>query len=121
MQDDTWPIPLSASDRDRINRLRRCLLARLYALFQKVPYASMEIQDLMAGCSTTPEDLNWNLVYLEKAGFVQLGRSYPPPPFVASAVAITASGIDLVEDGGALQDRLPIQSDRPETDSTPPQ
>jgi hypothetical protein len=116
MQNTPWPIPLTTEDRDRINRLRRCILGRLYQLFQEVPYASMEVEDFISGCGTTAEGLNWNLVYLEKAGFIQLGKSYPPPPFVASAVAITAAGIDLVEDGAELERRLPVSGDRAEAD-----
>ncbi len=79
-------------------QLRRCVLSFLYDMFKAHPFASIDVRDIEEHCSTTHEELNWNLVYLEKRGYVELGKSIDFPPYVAASVTITAEGIDLVED-----------------------
>lgn len=88
-------------------RLRRCVLETLYGIFRKYPYAVVELSQIESDCATDAEELNWNLVYLEKCGFVELGKSIQSPPYIASSVSLTAAGIDLVEDAEAFDGRFP--------------
>jgi hypothetical protein len=78
--------------------LRRCILERLYEIFKDYPYATVELKQIEEACQTDAKALNWNLVYLEKCGFVELGKSIECPPYIASSATLTAKGIDLIED-----------------------
>jgi hypothetical protein len=78
-------------------KLRRCVLSTLYAYFKQFPLATIGLDQLSEDCMALPSDLNWNLVYLEKSGWIELSRTYDEPPYVAASVALTAKGIDLVE------------------------
>jgi hypothetical protein len=50
------------------------------------------------------------MVYLEKCGYVELGKSVEAPPYVASTATLTAAGIDLIEDGDEFDRRFPDHS-----------
>ena len=89
------------------SELRRCILKTLYGLFQKFPYASIELGQIAEECRTDAGALNWNIVYLEKCGYVELCKSSESPPYVASSANITAQGIDLVEDESEFKRRFP--------------
>jgi hypothetical protein len=78
----------------------------LYRIFRRYPYAAVELKQLGEDCGVEPKELNWNLVYLEKCGYVELGKSVQCPPFVAASVTLTAEGIDLVEDAGRFERRF---------------
>jgi hypothetical protein len=54
--------------------------------------------------------LNWNLVYLEKKGFVSLSPSVDCLPYAACTASITGGGIDLAEDGEALSRQFPLEA-----------
>lgn len=88
-------------------RLRRCLLTTLYDSFRTLPYLQMEPEELRRACQVPLAQLNWNLVYLEKCGYVELSKTYASADHVASAVSITAEGIDLVENPSELTKRFP--------------
>jgi len=88
-------------------RLRSCILQTLYEMFKEYPYAQIEPGQIMEVCGTDARELNWNLVYLEKSGLVELGRSHDSPPFIACSVALTAQGIDLIENEDAFKSRFP--------------
>jgi hypothetical protein len=87
--------------------LRRCILENLYDIFKAYPYAVVELRQLAENCRVSPKELNWNLVYLEKRGYVELGKSVECPPYVASTVSLTALGIELVEDSDEFDRRFP--------------
>ena len=87
-------------------RLRRCIMKRLYALFQEYPYAAIELSLILEECQTNVRELNWNMVYLEKCGYVELGKSIECPPYIASSATITADGIDLVENENGFNRRF---------------
>lgn len=93
-------------------RLRKCLLLTLYERFKQFPYAVVEPQQLEADCRTTAGELNWNLVYMEKSGWVELGKSIECPPYIATSVALSASGIELVENESEFGRRFPEQHSR---------
>ena len=79
-------------------RLRQCILKTLYEMFIEYPYATAELRYIEERCQTDSKELNWNMVYLEKCGYVELGKSIECPPYIASSATLTAKGIDLIED-----------------------
>lgn len=89
--------------------LRRCILENLYAWFKDYPLAGIELSQLAQSCDTTARELNWNIVYLEKKGWVALDSSTDCPPYAACTVGLTGSGIDLVENPEALSQKLPLK------------
>jgi len=94
--------------KNRHSRLRRCILETLYALFREFPYAQIELRQLQDTCETERKDLNWNIVYLEKCGYVELSKSDESLPYVATSATITAAGIDLIEDKERLAKKFPL-------------
>ena len=93
--------------------LRRKMLRSLYASFREHPYAPVAMAELREACGVPPEDLNWNLVYLEKCGYVELGRAYEGSTYVASSAEIASAGIDLVEDEAAFGRKFPPEREHP--------
>ena len=92
-------------------RIRRCIMTTLYQYFTQVPYAAIELSQIALDCHVSPAELNWNIVYLEKSGLVELSKSYAEPPFVSSSAVITAEGINLVENEVQLDQRFPLSTD----------
>ena len=90
--------------------LRGCILHALYENFKAFPYATMEPLTIEEACGTDAATLNWNLVYLEKSGWVELGKSIDTPPYIACSITISASGIDLVENEVDFNARFTIPS-----------
>lgn len=90
--------------------LRRNIIQVLYELFKAVPYAAVDLGEIETQCQSDPATLNWNLVYLEKCGFVELGKAYETPPYVACSAMITEKGIDLIENEDAFNRKFPIKS-----------
>lgn len=101
MTADALEVPLTES-----LRLRRRVMEALYALFREYPYAPIELGHLQDACGVGAKTLNWNMVYLEKCGYLELDKSGDCPPFVACTASLTAAGIDLVEDAAAFQRRF---------------
>ena len=91
--------------------MRRCILLSLYQFFTAYPYASMEMSQLHETCGASPRDLNWNIVYLEKSGYVELSRSADCPPYVSCSASITGPGVDLVEDQKAFGNLFPVSGE----------
>ena len=99
------------SDKQQWFRLRRGIIELLYAHFMEFPYAPLEMEMLVEHCQVDAKSLNWNIVYLEKCGFVELGKSIETPPFVACTASITEKGIDLIEDAEKLNRKFPPDAD----------
>ena len=99
---------VSGNEGKPIYRIRRCVLSILYEYFKEVPYATIELSQISKDCRVSPKELNWNMVYLEKCGFVELAKSYTEPPFVSPSVVITAEGIELLEDENKFDKRFPM-------------
>jgi hypothetical protein len=95
-------------------QLRRCILNLLYERFREYPYAAVELRQMEEDCRVAVKELNWNMVYLEKCGLVELGTAVECPPYVASTVSLTARGIDLVEDAALFDMRFPRPDPPPE-------
>jgi len=89
-------------------RLRYRILIFLYDMFREHPNSPVDVRELEESCDTGPEEMNWNLIYLEKCEYIELGKSVPFPPHVASMITLTAKGIDLIEDRAALKKRFQI-------------
>lgn len=94
-------------DHTAVLTLRRCLLTKLYELFQKVPLAPAELRQLAECCQADAQALNWNIVYLEKKGWVTLSHDTNCPPYVSCYVELTGEGVDLVEDELAFERTFP--------------
>lgn len=90
-------------------RLRACILSQLYALFQQVPLAPVELRQLAEFCNVPAQALNWNIIYLEKKGWVRLSHDSNCPPYASCYVELTGTGIDLVEDAETF-DRVFLKS-----------
>lgn len=95
-------------------RLRRSILEMLYQKFQEFPYGSVELLQIAEESGAEAKTLNWNIVYLQKCGYVELGGSYDCAPYVAASVTITAAGIDLVEDRDRLRRRFTLENEAPD-------
>jgi hypothetical protein len=94
-------------EKRRPSALRRRILELLYDRFRAFPYASTELELLEDQCNTSCRELNWNLVYLEKSGLLELAKTPESFPYVASGAALTARGIDLVEDETEFDRKFP--------------
>ena len=97
-----WGKFLSESGLHNANQLRSCILEHLYTYFKKYPLASIELRQLAEACRTNAQDLNWNMVYLERKGWISLDLSADCPPYIACTAGLTAEGIDLIEDTAAF-------------------
>jgi hypothetical protein len=86
--------------------LRRCVLESLYAFFREHPFGLVELATLEDACRTDTRTLNWNLVYLDQCGYIQLDKSQDCPPHISCSVAITAKGIDLIENTSRFNERF---------------
>ena len=87
--------------------LRRCILKTLYDFFRAYPFGLAELRTIDESCRSDPEWLNWNIVYLEKCGYVELDKSMDCPPYVSCTAVITARGIDLVENFQKFDKKFP--------------
>ncbi len=96
------------SDGRRQFVLRRRIMEFLYERFQEFPYAFTELEAIEEACETASRELNWNLVYLEKSGLLELAKTPDSFPYVAAGAALTAQGIDLVEDEGEFDRKFPL-------------
>lgn len=97
-------------DKESWVRLRRCIIELLYKQFMEFPYAPLDMALIADHCNVEAKLMNWNIVYLEKCGYVELGKSIEAPPFVACSASITALGIDLIEDIEKFEGRFPSNS-----------
>lgn len=91
--------------------VRRSIMVTLYRVFQENPYLAVELSEIDEECGTDPKTLNWNIVYLEKCGYVELGKSHDSAPYIAPFASLTATGIDLVENRTRFNDRFPLKKE----------
>jgi len=89
-------------------RLRRCILELLYDMFKEVPLAQIELSHIEESCETDARELNWNMVYLEKCGYIEINKAADCVTHVGFAATITAAGVDLIENRSDFQNRFPI-------------
>lgn len=87
--------------------LRSCVMRHLYEWFKQYPLASIELRQLCEVCDADAGQLNWNLAYLQKKGWIDLDLSIDCPPFIACTAQISAEGVDLIEDAAAFEAQFP--------------
>ena len=68
----------------------------LYQRFTEHPYHRITPKEFIENLGVTQEKLDFNIVYLEEKGFVELQKPLEGSIFVGAR--ITTKGIDLVED-----------------------
>ena len=90
-------------------QIRRCILTLLYDYFKQFPLATIGLDQLADECGIAVSDLNWNIVYLEKSGCVELSKSYDEPPYIAASAVLTAKGIDLIENPVEFEIKFPTE------------
>ena len=100
---------ISSNDTPSFFDIRRCIMLHLYDFFKKFPLATIGLDQIADDCQIAVSDLNWNIVYLEKSGWVELSKSYDEPPYVAASVTLTAKGIDIIENDAEFDTKFPIE------------
>jgi hypothetical protein len=90
--------------------VRRKIMVLLYDRFRELPYAFTELELIEEFCGASRREVNWNLVYLEKSGYLELNKTPDSYPHVASGAALTAKGIDLVENPAEFDRKFPMAS-----------
>ncbi|MEO0225637.1 MAG: hypothetical protein ABIL05_01665 [candidate division WOR-3 bacterium] len=96
--------------------LRRNILEILYKKFCDHPYNSVTPKEFIEDLKVSRSELNFNIVYLESKGLVELHKPLEGDIFVAAR--ITSKGIDLIEDDIAFNATFPRSAPRSEPDLT---
>lgn len=94
--------------------IRRRILEMAYEKFQEHPYYRITPAEFKDQLSIGLRELNYNIVYLEEKGYLELQKPLEGSLFVGAR--ITPQGVDLVEDSYLLDTLFPIPDD-----STPTQ
>jgi len=89
--------------------IRRAILETLYAAYLSDPLRMVEPEALFARPPITRENIIPNIHYLYDRKLVEMMMGYTPPMF--SAVRITTTGIDMVEDRYTFNLQFPEQPD----------
>jgi hypothetical protein len=93
------------------NEIRQKILEMLYELFKEHPYHRLTAKDFRESMNIGMRDLNFNIIYLEEKGLVELQKPLEGSLFVGAR--ITPKGIDLVEDEYQLSVLFPLQTGFP--------
>jgi hypothetical protein len=102
-------MPEASDDGDRGHFIvRRKIMALLYDRFRAFPYAFTELETIEEVCNASVREVNWNLVYLEKSGYLELNKTADSFPLVATGAALTAKGVDLVENRTEFERAFPL-------------
>ena len=76
--------------------IRRKVLQMLYDECREHPYSRITPKEFQEGLHISIKELNFNMIYLESKGYVELQKLLEGSVFVGAR--ITAQGIDLIED-----------------------
>ncbi|MGQ9464171.1 MAG: hypothetical protein ACUVQ3_02385 [bacterium] len=76
--------------------IRRRILEMLYEQFKEHPYYRITPKEFKDALNIDLKTLNFNIVYLEEKGYVELQKPLEGSLFVGAR--ITSKGVDLVED-----------------------
>ncbi len=79
----------------------------LYACYTEHPYHRITPKEFIEQLGVTQKELDFNIVYLEEKGFVELQKPLEGSIFVGAR--ITPIGIDLVEDKEKLGGLFPTE------------
>jgi hypothetical protein len=86
--------------------IRRKILESLYARFKEHPYYRLTPKELQEILDVSLQELNFNVVYLEEKGYLELQKPLEGNIFVGAR--ITTKGIDLVEDEYQFNALFPV-------------
>jgi DNA-binding MarR family transcriptional regulator len=87
------------------HELRRKILQMLYACFTEHPYHRLTPQEFIENLNVTHKVLDFNIIYLEEKGYVELQKPLEGSIFVGAR--ITPKGIDLVENKRKFSELFP--------------
>ncbi len=89
--------------------IRRKILEMAYERFKDHPYYRITPKELKEVLNIDLKTLNFNIVYLEEKGYVELQKPLEGSLFVGAR--ITSKGVDLVEDEYQLDVTFPVDKD----------
>lgn len=91
--------------------IRRKILEMLYERFKEHPYHRITPKEFKEALNIGLKELNYNIIYLEEKGYVELQKPLEGNIFVGAR--ITTNGIDLVEDEYQFDIIFPIAKAEP--------
>jgi hypothetical protein len=95
------------------SEIRRKILEMLFSRFKEHPYHRITPAEFKESLGINTNELNYNMIYLEGKGFVELQKPLEGNVFVGAR--ITSQGIDLVEDEYRFNITFPFDRKSDET------
>ncbi|MEO0126865.1 MAG: hypothetical protein ABIL44_03835, partial [candidate division WOR-3 bacterium] len=89
--------------------IRRKILEMAYEKFKEHPYYRITPREFKEALNIDLKTLNFNIVYLEEKGYIELQKPLEGSLFVGAR--ITSKGVDLVEDDYQFDITFPVTSD----------
>ncbi|MCX7994478.1 MAG: hypothetical protein N3A65_01730 [candidate division WOR-3 bacterium] len=89
--------------------IRRKILEMVYEKFKEHPYYRITPKEFKEALNIDLKTLNFNIVYLEEKGYIELEKPLEGSLFVGAR--ITSKGIDLVEDEYQFDITFPVDKD----------
>lgn len=89
--------------------IRRKILEMLYAQYMEHPYYRITPKEFKEALNIDLKTLNFNIVYLEEKGYIELQKPLEGSLFVGAR--ITSKGVDLVEDEYQFDIVFPVTRD----------
>ncbi|MEO0137038.1 MAG: hypothetical protein ABIL39_08085 [candidate division WOR-3 bacterium] len=89
--------------------IRRKILEMAYEKFKEHPYYRITPREFKEALNIDLKTLNFNIVYLEEKGYIELTKPLEGSLFVGAR--ITSKGIDLIEDEYQFDITFPVEKD----------
>lgn len=89
--------------------IRRKILEMAYERFKEHPYYIITPKEFKEKLNIDLKTLNFNIVYLEEKGYIELQKPLEGSLFVGAR--ITSRGVDLVEDDYQFDIQFPVNKD----------
>jgi len=89
--------------------IRRKILKMAYEKFMEHPYYRITPKEFKEALNIDLKTLNFNIVYLEEKGYIELQKPLEGSLFVGAR--ITSKGVDLVEDDYQFDIAFPVPDD----------
>ncbi|MEO0095072.1 MAG: hypothetical protein ABIL46_01805 [candidate division WOR-3 bacterium] len=89
--------------------IRRKILEMAYEKFKEHPYYRITPREFKEALNIDLKTLNFNIVYLEEKGYIELQKPLEGSLFVGAR--ITSKGVDLIEDEYQFDITFPIEKD----------
>ncbi|MEE8574286.1 MAG: hypothetical protein V3T30_02640 [Thermodesulfobacteriota bacterium] len=87
--------------------LRRKILEKLYTNFKNAPFNLTRVSSLIEELEVTLDELLWNVVYLNDAGYLSIVKKGPGDRS-NSKIKIISKGVNLIEDDHEFNSRFPV-------------